>query len=218
MTSTLPKKVLQLRVDSIDKNLRFQLGTFTEADGHYTLQVFIRPPADSAVSGSKYFEMLWKIPKNWPTEPLDIYFKTPLFHPNIYQKYTDDWGNQLCHEVMSCHNSNVGLLKIIQAVQIVLIEPNPASPANVDAAKFFRETPEELFTRLEQDLETHGKTELEIISLQADNLEEENEPEEGVEESKTKYNFKGKKRLQDTNTSGSSSSDKRRVVDLCDSD
>jgi ubiquitin-protein ligase len=221
--NTVTRAIMQLRLKSNEDGCGFVVGDLTDKVKYYELELFIQPPVDPGVEKSKFFHMVWQVPRDWPNKELKIYFRTPVVHPNVYNDYVASWGYRLCHDVISCHNPNVGLFPIIQALQQCLVTPNADSAANVDSAKLFRANPDEFFTELASHLDSYGKTEEEIFSLLAENLVKATEEEPGVEESKTSGSSisKGKKRLlEETNTIGSSSSSnkKRPVVDLCDSD
>merc|ERR1719348_2718819 len=88
-----------------------------------------------------------KISLNGRLQLLDLRFKSELFHPNIYPDGrvcisilhppgADPMGYESSSERWSPVQS---IEKILLSVMSMLAEPNTESPANVDAAKMWRE-------------------------------------------------------------------------------
>lgn len=92
------------------------------------------------------FEATLSFPNDYPLSPPTMKFKTPILHPNIY---TD---GKVCISIL--HESGNDPLnyesaderwgplqsieKILLSVSSMIADPNPNSPANVDAAKLWR--------------------------------------------------------------------------------
>eukprot|EP00051_Salpingoeca_urceolata_P027646 m.482542 g.482542 ORF g.482542 m.482542 type:complete len:165 (+) comp22573_c0_seq1:177-671(+) len=91
-----------------------------------------------------------KFAKDYPLSPPTMRFTSPLFHPNIYP------DGRVCISILHAPGDDpVGyeksserwspvqsVEKILLSVVSMLAEPNDESPANVDAAKMFRENRE----------------------------------------------------------------------------
>ena len=86
-------------------------------------------------------------PQDYPLNPPKMKFKSELFHPNIYPDGTvcisilhppgnDPHGYESSNERWTPVQS---IEKILLSVMSMLTEPNTESPANVDAAKMWRE-------------------------------------------------------------------------------
>ncbi|CAF0898144.1 unnamed protein product [Adineta steineri] len=89
-------------------------------------------------------------PSDYPLSPPKMKFMSEIFHPNVYPDGRvcisilhapgdDPMGYETSAERWSPVQS---IEKILLSVVSLLAEPNEASPANVDAAKMFRENRE----------------------------------------------------------------------------
>ncbi|KAL5707226.1 E2 ubiquitin-conjugating enzyme [Ranunculus cassubicifolius] len=70
---------------------------------------------------------------NYPEKPPRVRFTSEIFHPNVYHDGT------LCMDIIQdawspCHNVST----ILTSVQSLLTDPNPASPANPEAAQLYQ--------------------------------------------------------------------------------
>ncbi|QPG72715.1 Ubiquitin-conjugating enzyme E2 7 [Brettanomyces nanus] len=102
-------------------------------------------------SGTPYeygiFRATMKFPKDYPLSPPKMKFDTPILHPNIYKDGT------VCISILHPPGDDPmmyesaderwgplqSIEKILLSVCSMLAEPNPNSPANVDAAKLWRD-------------------------------------------------------------------------------
>jgi len=109
---------------------------------------------EAAITGPEgtYFEdgvfiAQLSFPQDYPLNPPKMKFKSDLFHPNIYPDGrvcisilhppgNDPLGYESSNERWSPVQS---IEKILLSVMSMLAEPNTESPANVDAAKMWRE-------------------------------------------------------------------------------
>ncbi|KAJ2699757.1 Ubiquitin-conjugating enzyme E2 7 [Coemansia sp. IMI 203386] len=93
------------------------------------------------------FKAVMKFPKNYPFEPPSLKFTSDLWHPNVYE------DGRVCISIL--HRAEVDLSgyedigerwspaqtveSILMSVIAMLNSPNDESPANVDAAKMWRD-------------------------------------------------------------------------------
>jgi len=68
----------------------------------------------------------------YPEKPPRVRFTSELFHPNVFNDGT------LCMDIIQdqwspCHN----VCTLLTSIQSLLCDPNPASPANPEAAQLF---------------------------------------------------------------------------------
>ena len=77
------------------------------------------------------FSITIKFPQDYPYSPPSICFNTPIFHPNVF----DD--GSLCWHDNDTTGSKYFADIIIGAINTLLEEPNPDSPANGEAAELF---------------------------------------------------------------------------------
>ncbi len=137
---------------STDENIiRVQLGRKTP-DGPELLNfwdVFITCP-----SGCLYEDYIlhaqMEFPDRYPFLPPKFKFVTPMFHPNIYPDGT------VCISILRTENDDISLGEndkcswtpglcvntICISIISILTEPNIYSPANIDASKMYRDTPD----------------------------------------------------------------------------
>mmetsp|Transcript_11597 Transcript_11597/g.27566 ORF Transcript_11597/g.27566 Transcript_11597/m.27566 type:complete len:173 (-) Transcript_11597:43-561(-) len=76
------------------------------------------------------FSLRLQFPEAYPDKPPKVRFTCEMFHPNVYPDGT------LCLDIIQDAWKpiyTVGM--ILTSIQSLLTDPNPASPANVDAAK-----------------------------------------------------------------------------------
>lgn len=71
--------------------------------------------------------------EHYPEKPPRVRFTTEVFHPNVYTDGT------LCLDLLQdqwspCHNVS----SLLTSIQSLLTDPNPASPANPDAAQLYQ--------------------------------------------------------------------------------
>ena len=70
---------------------------------------------------------------SYPEKPPRVRFTSEVYHPNVYSDGT------LCMDIIQdqwspCHN----ICTILTSIQSLLCDPNPASPANPEAAQQYQ--------------------------------------------------------------------------------
>ncbi|EFJ08360.1 ubiquitin-conjugating enzyme 1, E2-like protein [Selaginella moellendorffii] len=71
--------------------------------------------------------------EHYPAKPPRVRFTSEVFHPNVYS------DGALCMDIIQdawspCHNVST----ILTSIQSLLTDPNPASPANPEAAHMYQ--------------------------------------------------------------------------------
>mmetsp|Transcript_21478 Transcript_21478/g.55800 ORF Transcript_21478/g.55800 Transcript_21478/m.55800 type:complete len:127 (-) Transcript_21478:718-1098(-) len=107
-------------------------------------------PEDSLYEGG-FFNAEMKFPQDYPNHPPKLKFTTDIWHPNVFGSgevcisILHPPGNDPLNPQESAserwlpiHSVETILLSVIS----ILSDPNPESPANVDAAKELREQPD----------------------------------------------------------------------------
>lgn len=107
-------------------------------------------PPDTLYDGG-YFNAIMSFPSNYPNSPPSVRFTSEMWHPNVYPDGRvcisilhapgdDPNGYELASERWTpVHTVETILLSIIS----MLSSPNDESPANIDAAKEWRDNREE---------------------------------------------------------------------------
>ncbi|MBU1197630.1 ubiquitin-conjugating enzyme E2 [Candidatus Micrarchaeota archaeon] len=67
---------------------------------------------------------------------LELVWLTPLFHPNIREN-----DGKVCIQLVNEWAASQTLVSVCHAIQYMLGHPNPRSPLNIEAARFFDENP-----------------------------------------------------------------------------
>mmetsp|Transcript_6815 Transcript_6815/g.9942 ORF Transcript_6815/g.9942 Transcript_6815/m.9942 type:complete len:168 (-) Transcript_6815:774-1277(-) len=122
--------------------------------------VIIVPPTESLFEGG-FFRAELSFPSNYPSQPPKMKFKSDIWHPNIYKDGKvcisilhppgkDEFGYEDAHERwLPIYTVETILVNVIT----MLSAPNDESPANVDAAKEWRNARMQFQSRVKQCVE-----------------------------------------------------------------
>ncbi|THV75446.1 ubiquitin-conjugating enzyme E2-18 kDa [Aureobasidium pullulans] len=130
-----------------------------EEDDLFIWEALIEGPEGTPYEGG-IFPAELKFPKDYPLMPPTMKFLTDLWHPNVYPNCVvcisilhppgDDPNH---YEHASERWSPIqSVEKILISVMSMLAEPNDESPANVDAARMWRERRPEFNKKVKQDV------------------------------------------------------------------
>ncbi|ORZ34946.1 ubiquitin conjugating enzyme E2 [Catenaria anguillulae PL171] len=115
-------------------------------DNIYVWEILVIPPAGTLYEGG-FFKAIMTFPKNYPEMPPELKFTTQIWHPNIYADGRvcisilhppgeDTYGYEKASERwLPIYTVETIMVSVIS----MLSEPNDESPANIDAAKEWRE-------------------------------------------------------------------------------
>ena len=75
---------------------------------------------------------------DYPVKPPSVKFISPIFHPNVYR------DGKICVDILQGEWSPAQNVRtILVSIRSLLMDPNPNSPANRDAAIIFKRDIEE---------------------------------------------------------------------------
>ncbi|CAD7926192.1 unnamed protein product [Amoebophrya sp. A120] len=148
MTSSIAKQLLSKQLIELTKDEANGFSVGLEDDSNlFKWRVCFEGPQDSLYEGG-LFTALLTFPTDFPNSPPDMVFETELFHPNIYP------DGKVCISILHPPGTDafneqetaderwrpiLGVESILMSVLSMLLDPNPDSPANADAAVMYRD-------------------------------------------------------------------------------
>jgi hypothetical protein len=149
----IPKEYVSLTENPID-HVIFEMNP----DNMHEWSFILCGPPDSFYEGGIY-EGIITFPKTYPDNPPEIKFKSKIFHPNVYN------DGKICISILHEGTDSTGyeqdferwrpiqnIRTIFVSIISLLFDPNPDSPANLDAGKLYRENKELYKQRIKQDM------------------------------------------------------------------
>ena len=124
----------------------------------FSWSVIFEGPPDTLYEGG-FFKALLKFPEDYPNNPPEMKFVTEMWHPNIYP------DGKVCISILHPPGEDefnemetaderwrpiIGVESIIISVISMLNDPNLDSPANIDAAKNFKENKESYLKKVKK--------------------------------------------------------------------
>lgn len=125
-------------------------------------QLYLIGPAETMYEGG-VFRVSMKFPMNYPNEPPEMRFLTPIWHPNVYA------DGRVCISILhkpggtaetpddtpasECWRPILNIEAIVVSVLSMLSDPNFNSPANMDASVQMRNDIEGFKARVKSEVE-----------------------------------------------------------------
>ncbi|KAI8337220.1 ubiquitin-conjugating enzyme E2 7 [Chlamydoabsidia padenii] len=147
MTSTDSSALLLSRqLKDLQKNPVDGFSAGLVGDNIYEWEIMVMGAPDTLYEGG-FFKAVMTFPPTYPIMPPTLKFVTEMYHPNVYPDGTvcisilhppgdDKYGYEQANERWSpVHTVETILLSVIS----MLSSPNDESPANIEAAKDYRE-------------------------------------------------------------------------------
>ncbi|KAL6048787.1 Ubiquitin-conjugating enzyme E2 14 [Balamuthia mandrillaris] len=138
--------LLRKQLKELQKNPVDGFSAGVEDDNIFEWSCVIVGPPDTFYEGG-YFNCKLKFPTEYPDQPPEMYFTSEIWHPNVYEDGKvcisilhppgeDEFGYEKANERWSpIHTVETILVSVIS----MLSDPNDESPANIDAARQWRE-------------------------------------------------------------------------------
>ena len=121
----------------------------TSADNIFLWNAILDGPEDSLFEDAS-FVLTLKFPQDYPNHPPEVKFVTRVFHPNIcksleWQHRPDllcfflDMDGSICLDILQQRwSASLDVSTLLISIRSLLTDPNPASPANSEAATLYR--------------------------------------------------------------------------------
>ncbi|CAF0920742.1 unnamed protein product [Rotaria sordida] len=102
------------------------------ADNIFQWNAILDGPGDSLFEDAS-FVLTLKFPQDYPNHPPDVKFVTKVFHPNIYM------DGSICLDILQQRwSASLDVSTLLVSIRSLLTDPNPASPANSEAAMLYQ--------------------------------------------------------------------------------
>ena len=103
---------------------------------------------ENSVWENGVFKLKMEFTEEYPNKPPHVLMKTKVFHPNFYV------NGEICIDILKDQWSPIYDIKsILTSIQSLLTDPNPASPANVEAAKLYSDNIQEYNKKVKECVE-----------------------------------------------------------------
>ena len=103
---------------------------------------------ENSVWENGVFKLEMKFTEEYPNKPPHVLMKTKVFHPNFY------FNGEICIDILKDQWSPIYDIKsILTSIQSLLTDPNPLSPANVEAAKLYNDNIQEYNKKVKECVE-----------------------------------------------------------------
>ena len=131
------RQLLKNKVEGIDAS--------PSSDNLFVWNAIICGPEDS-IYESGAFQLQFTFPEDYPLKPPQVRFITKVFHPNVWSE-----DGLICVDILKDGwTPSYDVLAILHSIRLLLIDPNPLSPANLEAALLYRDNRAEYNRRVSE--------------------------------------------------------------------
>ena len=111
---------------------------------------------EGSIYESAAFHLQLQFPDEYPHRPPQVRFLSKVFHPNVW------WDDGLvCVDILKeSWSPSYDVSAILHSIRLLLVDPNPLSPTNLDAALLYRDNRSEYNRRVSQMSQEALDTEL----------------------------------------------------------
>jgi ubiquitin-protein ligase len=133
----LPENIWRRRLTVEYEQMRASNFSFTASEDYTRYNVFLKGRGfvreNNVVVPRDSHEVMITLKREYPyAGGLDLVWRTPIFHPNIRES-----DGRVCIQLVNEWAETQTVLHVVQALERLLREPNPASPLNLDAAEYY---------------------------------------------------------------------------------
>ncbi|SCV01043.1 LAMI_0G08988g1_1 [Lachancea mirantina] len=124
-------------------------------------------PADTPYEDGT-FRLLLEFDEEYPNKPPHVKFLSEMFHPNVYA------NGEICLDILQNRwTPTYDVASILTSIQSLFNDPNPASPANVEAATLFKDHKSQYIKRVKETVEKSWEDDLEDMEDDEDDEDDE---------------------------------------------
>jgi len=136
----LSKEILQLKNDIIPGiNINF-------SEDIFNWYATIEGPENTPYENGK-FPIMLKFNTDYPLKPPSVRFLNKMYHPNIYR------DGKICVDILQSEWSPIlNIRTILLSLRSMLMDPNPKSPANREAANLFQKNYEKYCLKVKETI------------------------------------------------------------------
>ena len=128
---------------------------------------------EESVYESGTFHIQLVFPEEYPFRPPQVRFITKVFHPNVWLD-----NGLICVDILKDGwLPSYDVLAILYSIRLLLLDPNPLSPANLEAALLYRDNRDEYNRRVLQMIQDTFDADNEDQEKGEDEKEEDDEAE-----------------------------------------
>lgn len=122
----------KLLVEEMSRDSLIGVGAQPIGENLMKWQAVIEGPSDSPYAGA-WFSLTLEFTSDYPHKPPTVKFDHDLYHPNIYPT------RGICLDILGDKWSPIYQIStVLVSIRSLLTDPNPDSPANGEAARFYR--------------------------------------------------------------------------------
>ena len=141
MSSSARRKLMK-DYKKLTKHPRYGISAVPSSSNIMVWNAFIKGGQGTLFEGAT-FALTMTFHEEYPKKPPHVRVESNVFHPNIYK------NGEICLDLLQNNWSPLyDAAAVLTSIQSLLGEPNPASPANSDAAKLFTDDPREYTRRV----------------------------------------------------------------------
>jgi ubiquitin-conjugating enzyme E2 A len=166
------RQLLKNKVDGIDAS--------PSSDNLFIWNAIICGPEES-IYESGAFQLQLLFPDDYPLKPPQVRFITKVFHPNVW------WEDGLiCVDILKDGwTPSYDVLAILHSIRLLLTDPNPLSPANLEAALLYRDNRAEYNRRVLQMIQDTFDTDDGEVEEEDDNNEGDDDDDDENDDDET---------------------------------